>query len=159
MDAITFNDRQSKNVLEPTRREEASAGGILLIDLNLLDNNPYQARTERDEAKDAELRKSIAAHGQLQPILVRRTGAHWQIICGHGRVEALRQLRDEASNEADRQRFARVRAEERLNVSDQQMLVLSLLENIQREDISPVDCAAALVRLKSLLPDGSQSAE
>src|SRR5262249_2440121 len=91
--------------------------------------------------------------------LVRRTGARWQIICGHGRVEALRQLRDKASNEADRERFARVRAEERLNVSDQQMLVLSLLENIQREDISPVDCAAALVRLKSLLPDGVQSAE
>src|SRR5215471_13084422 len=146
MDAITLNDRQSKNALEPTRRDEASAGEILLIDLNLLDNNPYQPRTDRDEAKAAELRKSIAAQGQLQPILVRRTGARWQIICGHGRVEALRQLRDTASNEADRERFAGVRAEERLNVSDHQMLVLSLLENIQREDISPVDCATALVR-------------
>ncbi len=126
---------------------------LLFIDLDLLDDNPYQPRVERDELKATQLRDSIANQGQLQPILVRRAGARWQIIFGHGRVEALRRLRNDAKTEDDRSRFAKVRAEERCDVSDEQMLLLGLLENIQREDISPVDCAAALVKLRLLRPE------
>jgi ParB-like chromosome segregation protein Spo0J len=70
-------------------------------------------------------------------------------------VEALRKLRNDATSEAGRRRFSTVRAEERSDVSDEQMLVLALLENIQREDISPLDCAAALVRLRSFHPEAN----
>ena len=80
-------------------------------------------------------------------------GARWQIIFGHGRVQALRRLRRDASTEKERFSFSKVRAEERTDVSDDQMVVLALVENVQREDLSPVDCAAALDRLKSLRPD------
>jgi hypothetical protein len=50
----------------------------------------------------------------------------------------------------DRQRFNTVRAEERLNGSDEDMLILGLIENLKREDVSPMDSATALVTLQSL---------
>jgi len=153
METSMVNDRQWKAAVGPELTDQAKPPEILLIDLDLLDENPFQPRAERDELKSAQLRQSIANQGQLQPILVRRAAARWQIIFGHGRVEALRRLRNEAKTEAERSRFSKIRAEERSNVSDDQMLVLGLLENIQRDDISPLDCAAALARLKTLRPD------
>jgi ParB/RepB/Spo0J family partition protein len=130
--------------------QNESIGRRLSIPLDELDNNPYQARTQRDPVNAAALRESIRVHGQIQPIQVRATADRWQIIVGHGRVEALRALRAEATNDLDQQRFNTVRAEERLNVSDEDMLILGLIENLKREDISPVDSAAALVTLQSL---------
>jgi ParB/RepB/Spo0J family partition protein len=125
-------------------------GRRLSIPLDALDNNPHQPRTQRDPVKEAALRESIRVHGQIQPIQVRAAAERWQIIVGHRRVEALRALRADATNDLDRQRFSTVRAEERLNVSDEDMLILGLIENLKREDISPVDSAAALVTLQSL---------
>src|SRR5258708_8277253 len=152
MDAMKLNDRQAQTEvgleLKPKTPPE-----LLLLDLDLLDDNPYQPRSERDESKAVQLRESIATQGQLQAILVRRAGARWQIIFGHGRVEALRKWRNEATSEADRRRFSTVKAEERFNVSDELMLVLALLENGHREDISPLDCAAALMRLRAMHPE------
>jgi|GEM_PF-1954167 len=153
MDAMKLNDRQAPAEVGSDLKPKTTPPELLLLDLDLLDNNPYQPRSERDESKAAELRQSIAAQGQVQAILVRRAGTRWQIIFGHGRVEALRRLRNEATSEADRRRFSTVKAEERFNVSDEQMLTLALLENIQREDISPMDCAAALMRLRAMHPE------
>ncbi len=153
MEATKPNDRQWPAELKVELKPKTTPPELLLLDLDLLDDNPYQPRTERDELKAAQLRESIATQGQLQSILVRRAGTRWQIIFGHGRVDALRRLRNEATSETERSRFSTVKAEERSNVSDEQMLILALLENIQREDISPLDCAAALVRLKSLRPE------
>ncbi len=152
METSKLNDRQLQAVIAPELNDQTTASELLLIDLDLLDDNPYQPRAERDELKAAQLRESIGNQGQLQPILVRRAGARWQIIFGHGRVEALRKLRNEATTDAMRSSFSKVRAEQRTNVSDDQMLLLGLLENIQRDDISPLDCAAALIRLRSLRP-------
>ena len=152
METSMVNDRQASTAVEP-KPTDRTTPELLFIDLDLLDDNPYQPRAERDELKSAQLRESIACQGQLQPILVRRVEARWQIIFGHGRVEALRRLRNDAKTEADRGRFSKVRAELRSDVSDEQMLVLGLLENVQREDISPVDCAEALFRLRSMRPE------
>ncbi len=153
MDAMKLNDRQWPADVKAELKPRTTPPELLHLDLDLLDDNPYQPRTERDKLKATQLRESIALQGQVQSILVRRAGARWQIIFGHGRVEALRRLRSEAKSEADRSRFSTVKAEERSNISDDQMLVLALLENIQREDISPLDCAASLVRLKSMRPE------
>jgi len=152
METSMMIDRQASTAVEP-KLTDRTTPELLLIDLDLLDDNPYQMRAERDELKAAELRESIANQGQLQPILVRKAGVRWQIIFGHGRVEALRSLRNDAKTEADRARFSKVRAEERSDVSDEQMLLLALLENIQREDISPVDCSEALFRLRTIRPE------
>ncbi len=153
MDTSKLSVSEPQAAVEHELDDNPSAPELLFIDLDLLDDNPFQPRAERDELKAAQLRESIAHQGQLQPILVRRAGTRWQIIFGHGRVEALRKLRSEATSDAERSHYSKVRAEERSNVSDEQMLVLGVMENIQREDISPLDCAAALVRLKSLRPD------
>src|SRR5262252_7388191 len=153
METSMVNDRQASTAVEPKLTDRATPPDLLFIDLDLLDDNPYQPRADRDELKSAQLRESMASRGQLQPILVRKAGERWQIIFGHGRVEALRRLRNDAKTEAERVRFAKVRAEARSDVSDEQMLLLGLLENIQREDISPVDCAEALFRLRSMRPE------
>jgi ParB/RepB/Spo0J family partition protein len=153
METSITNGQPLTDAVESQPTDEAKSGRVLSIDLDLLDDNPYQPRAERDEVKTAELCESIAREGQLQPILVRPMGARWQIIFGHGRVQALRRLRRDASTEEERSRFSKVRAVERSDVSDDQMVVLALVENVQREDLSPVDCAAALDRLKSLRPD------
>src|SRR5215472_10848232 len=153
METSITNGNSLTGAVESQPTDEAKSGRVLSIDLDLLDDNPYQPRAQRDEVKAAELCESIAREGQLQPILVRPMGARWQIIFGHGRVAALRQLRREASTEEERSRFSKVRAEERTDVSDDQMVMLALVENVQREDLSPVDCAVALDRLRSLRPD------
>src|SRR5215467_2862715 len=144
METSITNGQPLTDAVESQPTDEAKSGRVLSIDLDLLDDNPYQPRAERDEIKLAELCESIAREGQLQPILVRRMGERWQIVFGHGRVQAMRRLR-ETSTKAERSRFSKIRAEERADVSDDLMVVLALVENVQREDLSPVDCAEALV--------------
>ena len=119
METSMVNDHQPQAAVDSTLPDRAVPPEPLFIDLDLLDDNPYQPRAERDELKSAQLRESIANQGQLQPILVRKAGARWQIIFGHGRVEALRSLRNDAKTEADRIRFSKVRAELRSDVSDE----------------------------------------
>ena len=153
METSITNSQPLAHAVAAQPTDEAKSGGVLSIDLDLLDDNPYQPRAQRDEVKAAQLCESIAREGQLQPILVRRMGARWQIIFGHGRVQALRRLRRDASTDTERSFFSKVRAEERTEVSDDQMVVLALVENVQREDLSPVDCAEALDRFRALRPD------
>ncbi len=102
METSITNGDPLTGAFEAKPTDEAKSGRVLSIDLDLLDDNPYQPRTERDELKAAQLRANIATQGQLQSILVRRVGARWQIIFGHGRVDALRKLRNEATSETDR---------------------------------------------------------
>src|SRR5215510_1843392 len=127
METSNTNGQPLIGAVEAKPTDEAKSGRVLSIDLDLLDDNPYQPRTERDEVKAAELCESIAREGQLQPILVRPVGGRWQIIFGHGRVAALRRLRREASTDEERSRYSTVRAEERTGVSHDQMLVLALM--------------------------------
>jgi ParB family transcriptional regulator, chromosome partitioning protein len=79
-----------------------------------------------------ELADSLRAHGLLQPIVVRRCGAGYELIAGHRRYEAARQL-------GWTQISAVVRDE-----TDEQAYILTLVENLQREDLSPKEEAAAL---------------
>ncbi len=122
---------------------------VQYIDLDRLDDNPSQPRLEVDPDRLAKMRENIRASGQIHPITVRAVGERFQIISGKCRTEAHRQLRDQSSNDADRARFSKIRAEVRRNVSDAEMLTLALFENIHRQDLSPVETADALVRLQS----------
>src|SRR6266849_3773994 len=108
------------------------------------------------------MRENIRASGQIHPITVRAVGERFQIISGKCRTEAHRQLRDQSSNDADRARFSKIRAEVRRNVSDAEMLTLALFENLHRQDLSPVETADALVKLqiaKSGLEDAIRLSE
>ena len=135
---------------------------VQYIDLDRLDDNPFQPRLEVDPDRLAKMRENIRASGQIHPITVRSFGERFQIISGKCRTEAHRQLRDQSSDDADRARYSKIRAEVRRNVSDAEMLTLALFENLHRQDLSPVETADALVKLqiaKSGLEDAIRLSE
>ncbi len=105
------------------------------IDVDLIDPSPFQPRTRfRDEALD-ELSRSIRASGIVQPLVVRRIGARYQLIAGERRWRA-----------AQRAQLPRVPAIVR-DVRDEMALEMTLVENLQREDLNPVEQARAFQRL------------
>jgi len=109
--------------------------GAKLIAVALLDPNPYQPRTTFDQAALEELAASIREHGVLQPLTVRQAGNRYQIGAGERRKRAA-----ELADVTDVPCVVR-------DISDEQMEVLALVENVQREDLDPLDEAHAYHRL------------
>jgi ParB family chromosome partitioning protein len=118
---------------------EPSAPGdrIAQVPLKYIAPNPYQPRAAHDDAGIEELMGSISESGLLQPIVLRRTRAGYEIIAGHRRFEAARRLGLDAIPAIVRE------------ATDRGMLEMSLLENIQREDLDPVEKARAFERLET----------
>ena len=117
---------------------EAPRQGAFEVDIDRLSPNDEQPRAQMDDAKLEELTQSIKANGIIQPILVRRSGNAYRIIAGERRWRA-----------AQRAGLHKVPVVVR-DVppgSEQQLLELALVENIQREDLNPVDEALAYQRL------------
>lgn len=117
---------------------ELPGQGPVEIDIDLLSPNEQQPRVQMDEAKLEELAQSIRMNGVIQPILVRRMGNAYRIIAGERRWRA-----------AQRAGLHRVPVVVR-DVpagSEKQLLELALVENIQRENLNPVDEAMAYQRL------------
>lgn len=109
--------------------------GFLQIDIDLIDPSPYQPRTRfRDEALE-ELARSIRATGIVQPIVVRKIGSRYQLIAGERRWRA--------AQRAPLQRVPAVLRE----VRDETALEMTLVENLQREDLNPIEQARAFQRL------------
>jgi ParB family chromosome partitioning protein len=109
--------------------------GFLQIDIDLIDPSPYQPRTRfRDEALE-ELARSIRATGIVQPIVVRKLGSRYQLIAGERRWRA--------AQRASLQRVPAVLRE----VRDEMALEMTLVENLQREDLNPIEQARAFQRL------------
>jgi ParB family chromosome partitioning protein len=105
------------------------------IDIDLIEPSPYQPRTHfREEALD-ELARSIQASGIIQPIVVRLLGSRFQLIAGERRWRA-----------AQRAGLRRVAAIVR-QVTDELALEMTLVENIQREDLNAIEAARAFERL------------
>jgi len=104
--------------------------GTLEVPIHKLQPNLHQPRTEWDGDALEELRNSIETHGILQPICVRRTESGFEIIAGERRWRAARLAGLE-----------RVPVVVRADVSDREMLELALVENIQREDLDPIEKA------------------
>jgi ParB family chromosome partitioning protein len=104
--------------------------------------NPFQPRTRFDDAALQELAASIKATGVLQPVLVRRQADGYQLVAGERRLRA-----------------AQIAGLEKIpailkQVDDRQMMELALIENIQREDLNPIDEAyKALVSTVGLTHD------
>jgi ParB family chromosome partitioning protein len=118
------------------------------IALDKIDANPFQPRREMDEAALAELVASIGEHGLLQPITVRRiAGGRHHVIGGHRRLEAYRRLCAATPKDA-KERFTSIPAHEKFDVSDEEMALFALVENMQRDDLSPLDAALGLPRFQ-----------
>ena len=116
---------------------EPVRSGTMEIDIDLLSPNEQQPRLSIDDARLEELSKSIKSNGVLQPILVRRDGPRYRIIAGERRWRA--------AQRAGLQRVPVVVREG--SQGDQQLLELALIENLQRENLNPVDEALAYQRL------------
>ena len=97
--------------------------------------NPFQPREVFDEAAIAELTESIRSKGLLQPLLVRRIDSGYQLIAGERRFRA-----------AQRAGLARVPITVR-EADDREALELALIENLQRENLNPIEEARAFKRL------------
>jgi ParB family chromosome partitioning protein len=110
-------------------------GGPLQVDIDLVDPSPFQPRTRFAEAGLDELAQSIRTSGIIQPLVVRKIGPRYQLIAGERRWRA--------SQRAQLLRLPVIIKE----VSDEQALELTLVENIQREDLNPIEQARAFDRL------------
>jgi len=107
----------------------------LEIDIDLIDPSPYQPRTRFREEALVELTRSIQASGIIQPLVVRPVGTRYQLIAGERRWRA-----------AQRAGLLRVSAIVR-HVPDDLAVEMTLVENIQREDLNAIEAARAFERL------------
>src|SRR5881394_750433 len=117
---------------------EAPRAASVDIDIDRLSPNQYQPRAHVDEARLGELADSIRSNGVIQPIVVRRLGDRFQIIAGERRWRAARLAG-----------LARVPivVREVPSGDGRALLQLALIENIQREDLNPIEAALAYRRL------------
>ena len=124
-------------LLGPVSREQAVASGSLReLPVTAIRPNPFQPRREFDPAALAELAASIESSGLLQPVIVRTSGTGYELVAGERRWRAVQQLG-----------WARVPAVVR-DVDDRALLTLALIENLQRDDLSPMDEARGYDRLQ-----------
>jgi ParB family chromosome partitioning protein len=116
-----------------------SSAGVEEVDIDLISPNPYQPRTVFNPAQVTELADSIREHGVIQPLVVSRPseagGATYQLIAGERRLLA--------SREAGLKRVPVIVKE----VTPQALLELALVENLQRQDLGPLEEAFAFRRL------------
>jgi ParB family chromosome partitioning protein len=118
-----------------TPAREAAHHGPQQVDIDLIEPSPYQPRTRfREEALD-ELARSIQSSGIIQPLVVRAIGSRFQLIAGERRWRA-----------AQRAGLNKVSVIVR-QVSDEIALEMTLVENIQREDLNAIEAARAFERL------------
>jgi ParB family chromosome partitioning protein len=111
---------------------EPRDSGLRELPIEDIGPNPYQPRAHFDEAAIQELAVSIKATGMLQPVLVRRKGADgYELVAGERRLRA-----------AKAAGLGRIPAVIR-EVGDREMMELSLVENIQRENLNPIEEAKA----------------
>ena len=108
----------------------------LQVEVDRIASNPSQPRRSFDEAKIDELAASVRDQGIIQPLLVRRVGAGYELIAGERRLRAARKA-------GLREVPVIVR-----EASNSETLQLALLENLQREDLNPIEEATAYQRLQ-----------
>jgi len=117
---------------------EVVRGAPLEVDIDQIAPNTLQPRAQVDEARLEELAQSIRSNGVIQPIVVRKTGERFEIIAGERRWRA--------AQKAGLERVP-VIVRELAPGREQALLELALIENLQREDLNPIDEALAYRRL------------
>jgi ParB family chromosome partitioning protein len=110
-------------------------GAVTMVEIEQVLSNPYQPRSDIDEKELDELVASIRSCGVVQPILVRSRGGKYELICGERRLRA-----------AAKAGLASIPAIVR-EASDREILEWSLVENLQREGLNPLEEARAYERL------------
>ncbi|HOZ88692.1 MAG TPA: ParB/RepB/Spo0J family partition protein [Bacilli bacterium] len=131
LEQLFSNERIDFNSFESEIVQKAKPNDIIEININEIRSNPYQPRKVFDESTLAELASSIKEHGVVQPIIVKESIKGYELIAGERRVKA--------SKIAG---FDKIPAIIR-NFNDQEMMEIALVENIQRENLNPIEEANA----------------
>ncbi len=118
-----------------TAPQQPAAETIRDIPIELIDRNPYQTRTQFDETALNELAESIQVSGVIQPVTLRSHGGRFQLITGERRWLASRRAGKTTVPAILRQ------------VSNEQAMEITIIENLQREDLNAVEQARAFERL------------
>lgn len=121
------------DIREEIEQEQQKA--VNEVDIQLIDINPNQPRKNFDAEKLRELADSIRQHGILQPLVLKPVKGRYLIIAGERRYRAARM--------AGVKQVPAVIKE----VSEQELLQLSIIENIQREDLNPLEEAEGIAEL------------
>lgn len=135
LEANDTTDRtQNKELSSPLT---AKAGSVIQIPLEQIEVNPFQPRTTFEEQSLNELADSIRIHGVIQPITVRKTDNNkFQLIAGERRLRA-----SKLAGKTEIPAYVR-------SASDQESIEIALIENIQREDLNPLEIAINYKRLQ-----------
>ena len=129
----TSHKQYTNNIANP--KQEGSV--ILNIPLEQIEVNPFQPRTTFEEESLNDLADSIKIHGVIQPITVRKIENNkYQLIAGERRLRA-----SKLAGKTDVPAFVRL-------ASDQESIEIALIENIQREDLNPLEIAINYKRLQ-----------
>ncbi len=126
-----FNDVEI-NADDSERLDISDGDGILFLDINDIKPNSKQPRKNFSDEKIEELARSIEAHGIIQPIMVRQSGEGYEIIAGERRWRAARR--------ASLKKVPCIIRE----LSEEQNMLVAIIENMQREDLNPMEEAEAL---------------
>lgn len=121
----------SSTVSNLNEANENNLDALQMIKLDLIQPNPYQPRYEFDEQELEELKQSIIEYGVLQPILVRKIDDHYQIIAGERRWQA--------SRRAGLKEMPVILKD----IDDTQLFEIAVIENIQRQNLTPIEEALA----------------
>jgi len=121
-------------LIPPTDQAEAS-GGVLEVEIGTIQPNPHQPRSRIRDQDLVELAASIESHGVIQPLIVTREGDGYRLIAGERRWRAARMAG-----------LATVPVIVK-DVAPSQMLELALVENLQRQDLNPLEEALAYHQL------------
>jgi ParB family chromosome partitioning protein len=128
-EVIDFDNFEKKIV------NETKDSDIVEIPLTEIRSNPYQPRKEFDEQSLSEFAESIKEHGVIQPIIVKKSIKGYEIIAGERRTRA--------SKMAGKTTIPAIIRD----FTDQEMMEIALIENIQREDLNPIEEAEALAKI------------
>ena len=131
LEQLFSNERIDFDNFEKGLVEEAKPNEIVEISLDEIRSNPYQPRKIFDEEALNELAESIKKHGIVQPIIVKKSIKGYELVAGERRTKA--------------SRIAGLKTIPAIikNFNDQEMMEIALIENIQRENLNPIEEAMA----------------
>ena len=136
LEQLFSNERIDFDKFEKTIVEEAKeSSDIVEIPLTEIRSNPYQPRKEFDEQSLLEFAESIKEHGVIQPIIVKKSIKGYELIAGERRTRASKIAGKETIPAIIR------------DFDDDEMMEIALIENIQRENLNPIEEAEALSKI------------
>jgi len=131
VDAVLNQDQAAQSTKQPQ-----DSTGLMKLPVEKIIPNPFQPRTRFSELELDELADSIRQHGVMQPVVVRQTVRGYELIAGERRWRA-----------SQRAGITEIPAIAR-DLDDQQVAALALIENIQREQLTAIEQARALARMR-----------